>query len=84
VDATLVDAQGRELEMPTGFDAFTPAAKKDYDGGNATIAANLRRLQEAMAKAGFAGLRDEWWHFVAKDFAGFGLLDVLLAPDPAP
>ncbi|MCJ7783893.1 MAG: M15 family metallopeptidase, partial [Desulfobacterales bacterium] len=30
VDATLVDSQGKELEMPTGFDDFSPRADHRY------------------------------------------------------
>lgn len=72
VDVTLVDLRGREQRMPTGFDEFTPAAARRYSGGDPVIAANLRRLQQAMVAAGFLAMRDEWWHFVAKDFRDFG------------
>ncbi len=67
VDVTLVDLEGKEQPMPTDFDDFTDAAKSDYVGGDATIAANVRRLRRAMIEAGFGGLRDEWWHFTAED-----------------
>ena len=32
VDATLVDAAGRDVPMPTDFDSFTPAALLEYTG----------------------------------------------------
>lgn len=63
VDMTLVDASGRELKMPTGFDHFSPAAAADYTGGDPEIAANLSVLQTAMRRAGFSTMRTEWWHF---------------------
>ena len=68
VDATLVDNRGRDVLMPTDFDDFTTAAMLNYTGGNAEVRRNLRVLQNAMARAGFYGLRTEWWHFVAKDW----------------
>lgn len=63
VDLTLVDAEGRELEMPTGFDDFTSFADRDYSDCTVTAAANAQLLQEIMEKHGFTGLQTEWWHF---------------------
>lgn len=68
VDATLVDASGRDVPMPTDFDSFTPAALIEYKGGDLTVRANLKLLQKAMAHGGFYGLRTEWWHFCAPDW----------------
>jgi zinc D-Ala-D-Ala dipeptidase len=68
VDATLVDASGRDVPMPTDFDSFTPAALIEYKGGDQTVRANLKLLQKAMAHGGFYGLRTEWWHFCAPDW----------------
>ncbi len=84
VDATLVDAKGREQQMPTDFDDFTPAARRIYRGGNPVIAANLLKLQRAMSHAGFWTLRDEWWHFVAEDVRSFGVVDMPLLAEPKP
>ena len=71
VDATLVDAGGREVKMPTDFDEFTPAAMLRYTGTDKNIRYHLRLLQSAMARAGFYGLRTEWWHFVVKDWQNY-------------
>jgi D-alanyl-D-alanine dipeptidase len=49
--------------MPTDFDDFTPAAMLHYMGSSPEIRSNLRLLRFAMYKAGFCGLRTEWWHF---------------------
>jgi D-alanyl-D-alanine dipeptidase len=68
IDATLVDTHGREVAMPTDFDDFTPAAMLRYNGNDLGIRNHLHTLQSAMARAGFYGLRTEWWHFVAKDW----------------
>ena len=71
VDATLVDAEGRDVPMPTDFDSFTPAALLEYKGSNPVVRGNLKLLQKAMAHGGFYGLRTEWWHFCAPDWKQF-------------
>jgi D-alanyl-D-alanine dipeptidase len=68
VDATLVDAEGHDVAMPTGFDEFTPAAKLRYEGDDPVIKKHLKILQAAMGHGGFFGMRNEWWHFVASDW----------------
>lgn len=68
VDLTLVDCNGRELEMPTDFDDFTEKAHSDYPNVSEVVAYNRRLLRELMTKYGFQGLSTEWWHF---DFAGW-------------
>jgi zinc D-Ala-D-Ala dipeptidase len=68
VDATLVDSRGRELKMPTDFDDFSLSAMLYYTGRNNDVRRNLRILQSAMGRAGFYGMRTEWWHFVSKDW----------------
>ena len=71
VDATLVDSKGKELAMPTDFDAFTPAAGLHYKGNDSQVALHLKILQAAMKRGGFYGLRTEWWHFIAPDWKKF-------------
>ncbi len=68
VDATLVDNFGGSPAMPTDFDDFTPAAMLRYTGTDALVRTHLFLLQSAMARAGFFGLRTEWWHFTASDW----------------
>ena len=63
VDLTLVNSQGQELEMPTGFDDFTALADRDYSDCPETAAANARALEELMERHGFSGYFGEWWHF---------------------
>jgi len=74
VDVTLVDAAGRELEMPTPFDDFTPRAAHGETRLPARILANRRLLKETMVKAGFTPLPSEWWHYDDND--GGDILDV--------
>ena len=86
VDVTLVDAKGKEVPMPTEFDNFTPAAMLYYQGPNPVVRSNLKLLQKAMARAGFYGLRTEWWHFCAADWTTYPPVPEiqLLAQAPQP
>lgn len=59
VDLTLVDARGKELDMPTGFDCFTAEAART--NGNSLY------LRQLMVKHGFKPLVSEWWHFEDRD-----------------
>lgn len=68
VDLTLVDARGRELDMGTAWDAFGPRAHRDAEGLSRAIRSNRARLDRAMKREGFIGLRTEWWHFDASDW----------------
>lgn len=62
VDLTVVDAAGREVEMPTGFDDFS---RRAWANAPATpvAAANRALLHAIMREAGFTSIRTEWWHF---------------------
>ena len=75
VDATLVDKQGRDVSMPSEFDQFTPAAMLRYNGRDPVVLSNLTMLQRAMARSGFYGLRTEWWHFCAEDWARYSMIE---------
>ena len=68
VDATLVNASGDSVLMPTDFDDFTPAAMLHYHGMDSLIRSHLRLLQTAMGRNRFYGLHTEWWHFISYDW----------------
>ena len=74
LDITLLDAQGRELDMGTGFDDMSnlshPALEEGFlQAGQLSEeqVANRRLLREAMLQAGFLGINTEWWHFDCGD-----------------
>ncbi len=73
VDATLVDARGRDVPMPTDFDEFSKTARMHYDGTDSIVAKNLDTLQRAMG-TGFYGMHGEWWHFIAKNWRDYGVV----------
>lgn len=72
VDLSLYDASGKELDMGTLFDEFTPMSQprleaqflKEGKLSEAQIQ-NRHLLRKAMEEAGFIQLPIEWWHFDA-------------------
>ena len=83
VDLTLVDADGRELKMPTPHDEFSPRARR---GATRGISKEGRKnglvLDAAMRAEGFLPNRGEWWHFDAPDWRKYPLSDAPLPSDP--
>jgi D-alanyl-D-alanine dipeptidase len=75
IDLTLASADGKELEMPTPFDTFKPAAHHGYAQGSARSRENRETLREAMEAAGFQKNPMEWWHYELPDAAHFPVLD---------
>ncbi|MFN0173319.1 MAG: D-alanyl-D-alanine dipeptidase [Saprospiraceae bacterium] len=63
VDLTIVDANGKELDMGTPYDYFGREAHTDNYNLPQKVLANRRILREAMESVGFKGIRTEWWHF---------------------
>ncbi len=79
VDLTLVDTQGKELSMPSGYDEFSERAHRNYTGGTQEERNNRQILQEAMEAEGFGGITTEWWHFDFKNAKDFPVLDLPFA-----
>lgn len=67
VDVTLVLSDGTEIEMPTGFDDFSPLADRDYSDVPENARSNVLLLERAMEAGGFEGYAGEWWHFTDQD-----------------
>jgi D-alanyl-D-alanine dipeptidase len=74
LDITLLDAQGAELDMGTGFDDMTELSHPALEDGfllagqlSEEQLANRRLLRAAMLHAGFLGINSEWWHFDCGD-----------------
>lgn len=72
VDISVIDRQGRELDMGAGFDDFREIAAPKLEDqflaeGKLTTEqiANRRILRSAMEGAGFIQLPHEWWHYDA-------------------
>lgn len=67
VDLTIVDQNGVELSMPTGFDDFSARADRDYDDCTEAQRNNAMILEIMMEKHGFTGYSGEWWHYTDTD-----------------
>lgn len=70
VDATIVDASGKELDMGTPFDHLGKEANIDKEEelvkkGVLTRkqVENRKLLRRVMTAGGFTPLKSEWWHF---------------------
>ena len=69
VDLTLVNANGKELDMGTGFDFFGVEASHDYPNLSQEIKDNRRFLKKIMMAHNFEALDSEWWHYTLKSAA---------------
>lgn len=74
LDATLLDDQGRELDMGTGYDAMTELSHPRLEArhlasGQLTAEQHRHRelLRDALHAGGFRGIDNEWWHFEMGD-----------------
>jgi zinc D-Ala-D-Ala dipeptidase len=76
VDLTLVDSQGKELQMPTEFDDFSLRAGHRYQDLPAQAIRNRELLKGLMEKAGFVPLPEEWWHYDDENWMQFDIMDV--------
>jgi D-alanyl-D-alanine dipeptidase len=76
VDITLTDLEGREIDMPTGFDHFGKESSINYTGCTKTQMENRELLGKIMEKHGFRRIESEWWHFDDVDCRNYPLLDI--------
>jgi len=77
VDLTLVDLKsGKELEMPTPFDDFSPAAFHGALNIDDFRIKNRALLKSTMEKYGFVPLETEWWHYSWQGASAYDVLDL--------
>lgn len=74
VDVTLIDDQGRELNMGTPFDDLTERSHPEFETTlvergelSSEHIANRQILRDAMIANGWQGISTEWWHFDCGD-----------------
>ncbi|RDD63586.1 D-alanyl-D-alanine dipeptidase [Ferruginivarius sediminum] len=82
VDLTLIDAAGRELEMGTGFDAFTPQAHHARTDIPEVAQRNRAVLLGIMTAAGWDNFRNEWWHYQLFNARRLPLISDKALPEP--
>ena len=74
LDATLVDPDGRELDMGSGFDEMIELSHPQHEArhiASGALTAPQHRAREllrgVLGGAGFRGIDNEWWHFEMLD-----------------
>ena len=68
VDLTLLDMRtGRELDMGSPYDLFSPVSHPDYRGISQEQYENRMLLRHMMIRNGFQPIDCEWWHFSLKN-----------------
>ena len=64
VDLTFLDMKtGKEVDMGSPFDLFSPVSHPDYRGVTEEQYANRMNLRRVMVRNGFLPIDCEWWHF---------------------
>lgn len=73
VDLTLIDENGKEVDMGTPFDSFEDIAQPRYEADFLELGIltseqveNRELLRYVMTNAGYSFIRNEWWHFNAE------------------
>jgi D-alanyl-D-alanine dipeptidase len=66
VDITLVDSNGKELDMGTSFDFFGIEASHNYPNVSEEVKQNRLVLKTIMTTSGFNSFDSEWWHYNLK------------------
>jgi D-alanyl-D-alanine dipeptidase len=82
VDLTLLDADGVELDMGTGFDAFTPLSHHANTEISPEAQRNRLTLLGLMTAAGWDFYRNEWWHYQLFQPRRFPVLSDTVLPVP--
>jgi zinc D-Ala-D-Ala dipeptidase len=63
VDLTIVDKNGKDVDMGTPFDFFGEKAYQTYTNLPKNVLDNRKLLRETLAEFGFKHIRTEWWHY---------------------
>lgn len=64
VDLTLVEiATGKEVDMGTPFDTFSPKAHHSYTDLPKEVLVHRQLLKEVLGKHNFKPIFSEWWHY---------------------
>lgn len=79
VDVTLVDKDGKELDMGTAHDDFSKKAFPESPEVSEAARVNRRILNAAMEAEGFKRIKTEWWHFSAPEDKAYVVMDVPLS-----
>lgn len=82
VDLTLIDAQGRELDMGTEFDSFAAQAHHARTDIGLEAQRNRFLLLGLMSAAGWDFYQNEWWHYQLFKSRDYPVVDQTSLPRP--
>jgi len=82
VDLTLMDSNGVDLDMGTGFDAFTPLSHHANTEIPTAAQKNRLILLGLMSAAGWDFYKNEWWHYQLFNSKNYPLLSDAELPEP--
>jgi len=74
IDLTLIDKDGKDLDMGTEFDAFTPRSHHGAKDIGQTAIYNRCLLLGLMTTAGWDFYAKEWWHYQLFDSRQYPLI----------
>ena len=74
LDITLVDSEGRDLDMGTSFDDMSPLSHHFSDQVPPKAQANRLLLLNIMEEAGFEHIAHEWWHYALPENEAHALI----------
>lgn len=80
IDLTLIASDGQDLDMGTGFDAFTPLSHHGSTAIPPSAQRNRFLLLGLMSAAGWDFYANEWWHYQLFDSKRYPLLSDADAP----
>ncbi len=63
VDLSIIDKNGKALDMGTEYDELSPKSNHNYPFFSDTILKNRLFLKELMQSNNFVAIRSEWWHY---------------------
>lgn len=75
IDLTLVDWQGEELDMGSGFDEMSELSHHANPRVRPLAQTNRQLLLRIMLQAGFEPIAHEWWHYALPDACAYALVD---------
>lgn len=74
IDVGLIGADGRPLDMGTGFDAMCEQSHHGRSDLPAAVQRNRHLLLGIMLHAGFRTIPTEWWHYELPDCAQYDFI----------
>jgi zinc D-Ala-D-Ala dipeptidase len=75
IDLTLIDGNGEELDMGTGFDAMVKESEHFHQRLPQHVQRNRLLLLGIMHASGFTHIPSEWWHYEIPGSRALPLID---------